>query len=233
MPRKSIPGAIMIISCHKYFQSRVLGNTYSLSGPSLCGWPIIYVVGDPNMDSLWKLDELTSPIKGFILTVKSEDFYTHLFKKIVLAQGALHKIYNIEYGIIKCDDDILFNLQALEKFIAEPPTAAFMARRYDTSEPLQDPGPHHCLSARFDSHMPMYFYKNSDQLAELQVQNPHFNPNDYTRIPDLPPGAGGPEVSYTYQLSLQKCWLTTSSHVIIIFSISIRRVSPIPLSLRM
>ena len=45
-----IEGVILVITCARYFKSRVIYNPYRLKGDTIEGWKIIYVLGDPSMN---------------------------------------------------------------------------------------------------------------------------------------------------------------------------------------
>lgn len=182
-------GVILVITCARYLKSRVVDNPYRLKGDTIEGWKIIYVLGDPSMNEDYLL-KYNKNADINMLFIKCEDDYIHLFKKIAISQEAIHKIYNIKKGVIKCDDDILFNKKLLRQYITSPLNIDFSAKRYD-NEWFKEPGPEHCCGSKFDNSILEYFHKNQEHLKLLQSKIPNYDPKTYTRFPTVPEGYGG------------------------------------------
>lgn len=108
MSKENVEGIIMIISCQKYKNLRI--NKFQKLDDYYNGWKIIYVLGDLFIQNDYELKEN-------ILIIKTEDSYLHLFKKIVLAEKFLLDIFEIKQGILKVDDDVLFNINNLNNFL--------------------------------------------------------------------------------------------------------------------
>ena len=140
-PETKINGVILVITCQKYFHTRVLCNKFRINSHQFNGWPIVYVLGDKELKQEYAIapPDMTHSFNSYILTVKSEDYYAQIFKKIVLAQEAVYKIFNIKYGILKCDDDITFNKLKLKEFLNNMPSCDWMARRYSNVEDFKIP----------------------------------------------------------------------------------------------
>ena len=98
-PETEVNGVILIITCQKYFHSRVLANKFRINSHQFNGWPIVYVLGDKDLKQEYAIapPSMTNNFNSYILTVKSEDYYAQIFKKIVMAQEAVYKIFNIKY----------------------------------------------------------------------------------------------------------------------------------------
>jgi hypothetical protein len=116
----TVEGIILVLSCQKYKDSRLkefklpkvrYGNS-DTNGPQ-GAWPVVYVVGDLFLDAEYVLE-------GDMLTVRCEDSYIHLLKKLVLSLKYLSQLYDIKQGVLRCGDDLIFNEQALETFLSGP-----------------------------------------------------------------------------------------------------------------
>ena len=73
---------------------------------------VVYLFGDPNINDNYIFENNT-------LTIKCEDSYLFLSKKINLGIKYVNEIFNIKEGIIKCDDDLIINEKLIE-FLNEP-----------------------------------------------------------------------------------------------------------------
>ena len=49
--------------------------------------------------------------------IKCEDSYLHLFKKLVLSLKYLKECFNIKEGVLRCNDDLIFNENNLINFL--------------------------------------------------------------------------------------------------------------------
>jgi hypothetical protein len=96
---KKVSGIILVLSCQKHIHTRLkeinLKKRYN-------NWIVIYVIADLFMDKLYKLDDN-------ILWIKCEDSYIHLLKKLMLSIKYLYEIFEIEEGILRCGDDLIFD----------------------------------------------------------------------------------------------------------------------------
>ena len=191
MTKIPVSGIILIITCKNNFSQRVLGNRLRLKYSELSGWPIIYLIGDPNLQSAWERRKCSMSETDVIdvLVVKTEDSYINLFKKIVFGYRALSEIYDIEQGIIKCDDDVLLNKSALMEFIETSPKLDYIGKCYSKTDyrltcPLEN------IGSKYSADVANYFATHLDALAETRKIIPHFSPDEYARIPALPEGYG-------------------------------------------
>jgi len=101
-------GAILIVSCEKHREARL--SKYRLPQPEYEGWQVFYVFANLFLDEDYQFD-------GDILTVRTEDSYLHLTKKIAMAFRAILETHEIEEGILRCGDDLVFNETALRTFL--------------------------------------------------------------------------------------------------------------------
>jgi len=106
--KDSIEGIILIVSCQKHQFTRLM--EYKLSCDTYSGWKVINVIGDLFLEQDYILN-------GNTLTIKCEDSYIHLLKKIVLALKYLYNIFDIKQGVLRCGDDVIFNEDVLIDFL--------------------------------------------------------------------------------------------------------------------
>ena len=103
----AVDGIILVISCQKHLNTRLkeinLKENYG-------NWKVIKVIADLFVDYYYKLE-------GNLLTIKCEDSYLHLLKKETLSFKYLYEIFDIKEGILKCNDDLIFNENNLEIFL--------------------------------------------------------------------------------------------------------------------
>jgi len=106
----AVDGIILVISCQKFLHTRLkeinLKENYE-------NWKVINVIGDLFLDCDYK-------IEGNLMTIKCEDSYLHLMKKLVLSFQYLYEIFDIKEGILKCNDDFIFNENNLVTFLKSP-----------------------------------------------------------------------------------------------------------------
>jgi hypothetical protein len=116
----AVDGIILVISCQKHLQTRLkeinLKEDYG-------NWKVINVIGDLFLDCDYKLE-------GNLMTIKCEDSYLHLLKKLVLSFKYLSEIFDIKEGILKCNDDLIFNENILESFLKSPKKHKINDREY-------------------------------------------------------------------------------------------------------
>ena len=106
--KKDVDGIILILSCQKHKNTRL--KEFALPKDNYNGWEVIYVVGDLS-------SKYGYMFQGNLLTIKCEDSYIHLLKKVVLAIEILYQNFNIKQGILRCGDDLIFNEENLITFL--------------------------------------------------------------------------------------------------------------------
>ncbi len=192
-PETKVNGVIIVITCQKYFHTRILGNKFRINSHQFNGWPIVYVLGDKDLRQQYAIapPDMTNSFNSYILTVKSEDYYAQIFKKIVMAQEAVYEIFNIKYGILKCDDDITFNKPKLKDFLNNMPSCDWMARRYSDMEDFKTPFNHKCVENLIDNSIVNYYFRNPEELKEVISEKSDFKPEDYVVSPLIPKELGG------------------------------------------
>ena len=107
----AVEGIILVLSCHKHMNTRL--KKFKLKKNNYENWKVIYVIGNLFIDSDYKLE-------GDMLTIKCEDSYIHLLKKLVLSLKYIYEIFDIKEGVLRCGDDLIFNEDNLERFLKLP-----------------------------------------------------------------------------------------------------------------
>jgi hypothetical protein len=114
----AVKGIILILSCQKHLNTRV--KNFKLPREEYAGWKVVYVIGDLFLEGDYK-------VEGNLMTIKCEDSYIHLLKKLVLSLKYLYEIYDIKEGVLRGGDDLMFNEELLQSFVMLPkvmPTAS-------------------------------------------------------------------------------------------------------------
>lgn len=106
----SVAGIILVTSCHKYLHTRLqelnLKATYG-------DWKVICVIGDLFLDCDYRLE-------GNLLRIKCEDAYIYNLKKFVLSLKYLYEMFDITEGVLRANDDLVFNEKLLVGFLQMP-----------------------------------------------------------------------------------------------------------------
>ena len=124
MTKTPIPGIILIFSCHKHLYTRV----YELSlRKEYEGWLVYIVVGNPFISAEYEMSGNHEKNGIPIMTIKCEDSYIHILKKVGMAIHIMTNIlYDIQEGIVRCGDDLEFNETKLCEFLSMPNKADYM-----------------------------------------------------------------------------------------------------------
>jgi len=115
--KEVIPGVILIISCNKHKETRL--KKFKLSKTEYGGWKVFIIIGNPFLENDYEINDN-------IITIKCEDSYIHLLKKVVLSCKILFNLYDIQEGILRCGDDLVFNEDRLENFLINQPKTDYM-----------------------------------------------------------------------------------------------------------
>lgn len=117
----AVKGIILVISCHKHLNTRV--KHFKLPRDEYAGWKVIYVIGDLFLDSGYKFVRHGSGghegSEANLMIVKCEDSYLHLLKKLVLALKYIYETFEIEEGVLRAGDDLIFNEDVLSAFLCD------------------------------------------------------------------------------------------------------------------
>jgi hypothetical protein len=142
-------GAILIYSCQKYKNTRL--KEFTLSKREYDGWHVFIVLGDPFIDVDFKIEDN-------IITVKCEDSYFYVLKKVALGMRAVLRTFPIEEGILRCGDDLVFNEQSLQIFL-QSPKSDYMGVTWGQCSTRGAYGKHH------DSFMQDYYATHMDDFS--------------------------------------------------------------------
>jgi len=110
--KEQVKGIILIVSCQKYLNTRV--NDFKMSKLEYSGWKVVTIIGNKDLETETKYEE-----KEYInlLTIKCEDTYLHLLKKLVLSMKCLQRLFDIKEGILRLGDDIEIIEDKMENFL--------------------------------------------------------------------------------------------------------------------
>jgi hypothetical protein len=87
-----VKGIILVLSCQKHVTTRL--KQFKLPKDNYEDWKVIYVIGDLFLNTEYTLHEN-------VLTIRCEDSYIHLLKKLVLALKYVYELYDIQEGVLR------------------------------------------------------------------------------------------------------------------------------------
>lgn len=168
--KEKLKGAILIISCHKHKETRL--KKYILEKTDYRGYKVFYVIGNPNIKSMYEI------VNGNCITLRCEDSYLHILKKVIMSIDVITTIYDIEEGILRCGDDLIFNEPNLCHFLESPKLNDYMGNMdgYGSGNKLI---PFENISKRTDMFMVNYFKNHPEDIL-----NPLNGIGVYTNIMD-------------------------------------------------
>jgi len=177
-----VDGIILVLSCQKYLTTRL--KEFKLPKDNYGEWKVIYVIGDLFLDSNYKINEN-------LMTIKCEDSYLHLLKKLVLALKYLYELYDIKEGVLRCGDDLIFNENMLElflqsnkfDFIGKSPSGRGLLEIEMTQEYLK--------RTRYDDFMVQYYLSHQEDFTNPQHNLNGIDINKYTKRPEVSIGPSG------------------------------------------
>ena len=152
--KEKIKGAIVIISCYKHKNTRL--KKYQLPKTTYSGYKVFYILGNPDLSSQYEIREKN------IIIIRCEDSYVHILKKVGLSILALTNIYEIEEGILRCGDDLVFDEKNLETFLESPKTEDYMGVVDGYGNDLVK---FENIGLRVDSFMTNYFNKHPEDIS--------------------------------------------------------------------
>ena len=110
---QKVDGLILILTCQNHIKDRMIQFPVS---PCYGGWKVIHVVGNLFIDEPFTY-QIHSTLMS-VLTLKCEDSYVHLLKKLVLAIEAVNTLFIIKDGILRANDTLVYNEERLNTFLA-------------------------------------------------------------------------------------------------------------------
>jgi hypothetical protein len=148
--KEVINGAILIYSCHFHKTKRLIDPNFGLKKKEYNGWKVFYILGNPLQNEFYIID-------NNIITIKCEDSYVHLTKKVIMGFKVILELYDIQEGILRCGDDLIFNEQNLLKFLNKNNKNDYIGNIvYDSNRPLN--------VKMDDNFIPYYFYNHQRDL---------------------------------------------------------------------
>ena len=198
--KEQLPGIILVISCHKHQYTRL--EKYKLPKNEYAGWKVIYILGNPLLSSEYQWDSSNQ------MTIKCEDSYIHLMKKVVLSIKILYDLYDIQEGILRCGDDLVFNEDVLEPFLKSK-KFDFMGQSPTKMNCLQkDMTPSLLKRTRMDPFMLQYYSTHTEDFNNPQHNLKGVDIRNYMKRPEIPIGPAG----VLYYMSNSAC-ATLISHM--------------------
>ena len=173
--KENVNGIILILCCEKYRFSRF--EKFKLPKNSYENWKVIYVFANLFLDKEYNLNK-------DILTVKTEDSYFHLTKKLILSLKYLYEIYNIKEGILRCGDDLEFNENNLIKFLKTKNKDDFIGINKEEKSEL-NPNIYKNYPIIEDYFMFVYYKKNQEDINNPNHNLKYINFLKYIRRPKL------------------------------------------------
>lgn len=172
--KPTVPGIILILSCQKHMNTRL--KEFKLPKDDYEGWKVIYVIGDFFLTNNYE-------IRDSIMWIKCEDSYLHLTKKLALSIKYCYELYDIQQGILRCGDDLIFNETNLIRFLKAP--------KYDFYGKSDARG-NVCIKNKSilkttvrDEFMPNYYKTHPDDLSNPQHNLAGVNISDFAVRPKL------------------------------------------------
>lgn len=161
--KQKVKGIILVISCHKHLFSRLhefgpKQDEYNLNtngNDSLNKWIVHKIIGNPLQQEKYIIDSNTG-----IITMKCEDSYIHVMKKVVMAMELMFELYEIEEGILRCGDDLIFNEHILQAFLKLKVKGAYLGNRVGSL-------PTELTKKKYDPFMVNYYLKNKQDFTHF------------------------------------------------------------------
>jgi hypothetical protein len=188
----NVDGIILVLSCQRYLTTRL--KEFKLPKDNYGDWKVIYVIGDLFLDSDYKINEN-------VITIKCEDSYIHLLKKLVLTLKCIYEIYDIKEGVLRCCDDLIYNENLLKTFLestkydfmGKSPTHKNLLQKDITTELLK--------KTRYDHFMVNYYLSHPDDFNNPQHNLKGVDIYKYTQRPETAISPGGT----LYYISNKSC----------------------------
>ena len=192
-----VKGIILVLSCQKHVTTRL--KQFKLPKDNYEDWKVIYVIGDLFLNTEYTLHEN-------VLTIRCEDSYIHLLKKLVLALKYVYELYDIQEGVLRCGDDLIFNEQLLQLFLNSP-KYDFMGKSPSKKSLLnKDITPELLKRTRHDTFMVNYYKTHLEDFDNPQHNLKNVNVSNYTKRPEIAIGPSG----ILYYISNRCCKLLIS-----------------------
>ena len=187
-----VDGIILVLSCNKYLNTRL--KRFKLPKDAYGNWKVIYVIGNLFLDADYKID-------GNLMTIKCEDSYIHLLKKLVVALKHIYNLYDIKDGVLRCGDDLIFNEKLLQlflnsiksDFIGTSPTGKSLFNKNITANMLK--------ATRYDNFMLHYYASHPEDFVNPLHNLKGVDIGKYIKRPNIEVGPAG----IIYYISNKSC----------------------------
>jgi hypothetical protein len=171
--KTKIKGAVLIFSCQKHTNTRlkdlILPNTTR-------GWPVFVIIGNPFLTCDYETMDTTTP-NIQTLYIKCEDSYIHVLKKVTMTIQIILSLYEIEEGILRCGDDLIFNQENLRGFLQYPGKRDYMG-----VIALKIQG----IYRHYNSFMVDYYKNHQDDLKNPVHGLTEMTMNDLAKFTEMP-----------------------------------------------
>jgi len=190
---ESVDGIILVLSCQKHRETRL--KRFRLNRDWYGKWKVIYVIGDLFLDADYKME-------GNIMWLKCEDSYIHLLKKLVLAIKYVYEMYDIKEGVLRSGDDLVYNDNILEMFLAMKNKHDFIGRSPTMRGlPASEINEQLLKSTVSDPFMVKYYLSHPEDFKNPQHNLKDVDISKYMKRPEISVGPSG----ILYYISNRSC----------------------------
>ena len=188
--KMEVDGIILILSCQKHKETRI--KDFKLDKNEYNNWKVIYVIGDFFLKKEYEIRD------DNFLYIKCEDSYIHLLKKLALAIKYVNQMFTIKQGILRCGDDLMFNVDKLIEFTNSEKYDFYGTSYNNTNYSCTDIN--ELKKTKLDSFMYNYYLNRIEDLTNPQHNLSNVNILQYLERPDV----YGP-IGIMYYLSNKCC----------------------------
>lgn len=190
---ESVDGIILVLSCQKHRETRL--KQFRLNHDWYGRWKVIYVIGDLFLDADYKME-------GNLMWLKCEDSYIHLLKKLVLAIKYVYEMYDIREGILRSGDDLVYNDNVLELFLASKNKHDLIGRSPALRGlPSSEINERLLKATTVDPFMVKYYLSHPEDFLNPQHNLKDVDISKYMKRPQIPIGPSG----VLYYISNRSC----------------------------
>lgn len=125
------------------------------------------------------------------MTIKCEDSYIHLLKKLVLALKYVYQLYDIKEGVLRCGDDLIFNENLLQEFL-DSDKVDFYGKSLSSKNLLKEDITDELLKrTRYDDWMVKYYLSHPEDFDNPQHNLKNIDISKYRKRPEISIGPAG------------------------------------------
>jgi hypothetical protein len=131
------------------------------------------------------------------MVVKCEDSYIHLLKKLGLALKYLYAVFDIKEGVLRANDDLIFNEAILESFVRSPKTMNgrpidFLGRSSSGTSVFERDLSFANRPSSNSNHLVYYYNDHPEDFENPQHNIKGVDISKYTKQPSIPAFLFGP-----------------------------------------